>query len=140
MTNHSLACLPLLLFDKLMDGGGSRSEFALLVYYNYDYVIVTDVLLGEVECKCKCNCNIFVTCIMTKSSSVCEHFTVSESAVGNLKAKCVLNVNTKAVIESVIVIDPKSASHHSNAVINHNYYDLYLYLVLFDIVYWYTML
>ena len=88
MTNHSLTCLPLLLFDKLMDGGGSRNEFALLVYYNYNYVIVIDVLLEEVECKCNCNCkcNIFVKCIMTKSSSVCEHFTVSESAVSDFKA------------------------------------------------------
>ena len=78
---------------------------------------------------------------MTKSSSVCEHFAVSESTVGNLKAKCVLNLNTKAVIESVIVIDPKSV--HSRIVINtnnHSYYDFYLYLELFDIVYWYTML
>ena len=77
-------------FWQLMDEGGSRSEFVVLVHYNYNYnyvhVIVTDVLLGEVECKCNCKCNIFVTCIMAKSSSVCEHFRVSESAVSNCKA------------------------------------------------------
>ena len=59
---------------------------------------------------------MFGTCLIAKCSSVCEHFKVSESAVGKFKAKCVLNVNTKAVIESVIVIEPRSV-HHSCAVI-----------------------
>ena len=38
-------------------------------------------LVIDVHLECNYKCNIFVTCIMTKSSSVCEHFRVSESAV-----------------------------------------------------------
>ena len=54
-------------------------------------------------------------CIIAKSSSFCEHFKVLEGAVSKIKAEWVLNVNTKVVIESVIVIDPKSV--HSRIVI-----------------------
>ena len=92
MTNHGLACLPLLLFgSKLMDGGGSRSEFALLVHYNYNYVIVTDVHLSME----KLNVIVSVTFL--------------------------LHVSWQNLVQFV------------------NYYDFYLYLLLFDIVYWYRV-